>query len=73
MGRLDAVTQGFWSSTADPTGIAKKAYEIAGDQFTAMYASLRQIVEGDVPALQKELDLLGAPWTPGRLPDWKKE
>jgi len=73
MGRLDAVTQGFWSSTAAPTGIAKKAYEIAGDQFTAMYASLRQIVEGDVPALQKELDLLGAPWTPGRLPDWKKE
>jgi hypothetical protein len=72
-GRLDAMTQGFWSSTADPTGTAMKAYQIAADQFETMYASLRQIVNSDVPALEKELDHVGAPWTPGRLPDWKKE
>ncbi len=73
MGRLDAVTQGFWSSTATPTGTAKKAYDIAADEFTTLYASLRQIVEQELPAVNKELDQMGAPWTPGRLPDWKKE
>jgi hypothetical protein len=73
MGRLDAMTQGFWSSTASPTGTSKKAYDIAADEFTELYASLRQIAEHDVPAVDKELEQMGAPWTPGRLPDWKKE
>jgi photosystem II stability/assembly factor-like uncharacterized protein len=73
MGRLGAMTEGFWSSTADPTGTARKAYDIAADEFTALYASLRQIVESDVPKLERDLEQIGAPWTPGRLPEWKKE
>ncbi|HTP13117.1 MAG TPA: glycosyl hydrolase, partial [Bacteroidota bacterium] len=73
MGWLDAVTQGFWSSTAAPTGTSLKAYDIAADEFTGLYATLRQLVEHDVPAIDAELEHMGAPWTPGRLPDWKKE
>jgi hypothetical protein len=73
MGYVDAMTQGFWSSTASPTETEQRAYEIAVDEFTTLYDSLRQIVETDLPKLNKQLDQLGAPWTPGRLPDWKKE
>lgn len=72
-GYIDAMTQGFWSSTASPTGTERQAYDIAADEFTVLYASLRQIVETDLPKIDTELDQLGAPWTPGRLPDWKKE
>ena len=73
LGYVDAMTQGFWSSTASPTGTELKAYDIAADEFSTLYASLRQIVETDLPKIGKELDQLGAPWTPGRLPEWKKE
>jgi hypothetical protein len=73
LGYVDAMTQGFWSSTASPTGTEQRAYEIAVDEFATLYDSLRQIVETDLPELNKQLEQLGAPWTPGRLPDWKKE
>jgi hypothetical protein len=73
LGYVDAMTQGFWSSTASPTGTEQKAYDIAADEFTTLYVSLRQIVETDLPTFEKNLDQLGAPWTPGRLPEWKKE
>jgi photosystem II stability/assembly factor-like uncharacterized protein len=73
LGYVDAMTQGFWSSTASPTGTEQKAYGIAADEFTSLYVSLRQIVENDLPTFEKNLDQLGAPWTPGRLPEWKKE
>ncbi len=73
LGYIDAMTQGFWTSTASPTGTEKKAYEIAADQFAALYASLRQIVETDLPKIEAQCNQLGTPWTPGRLPDWKKE
>jgi hypothetical protein len=33
---------------------------------------LRKLVESDMKALEKQLDAAGAPYTPGRLPDWKK-
>ena len=34
---------------------------------------LRKVVETDLPALHKQLDDAGAPWTPGRkIPDWPK-
>ncbi len=73
LGYVDAMTQGFWSSTASPTGTEQKAYAIAANKFTTLYASLRQVVETDLPKIERDLDRLGAPWTPGRLPDWKKE
>jgi len=34
-------------------------------------AKLKQLVEGDIPRLEKALEALGAPHTPGRLPEWK--
>jgi photosystem II stability/assembly factor-like uncharacterized protein len=73
LGYVDAMTQGFWSSTASPTGTEQTAYDIAADEFTTLYGALRQIVQIDLPNIDKEFDQLGAPWTPGRLPDWKKE
>jgi hypothetical protein len=30
-------------------------------------------VEQDLFALEKKLEAAGAPWTPGRIPDWEME
>jgi hypothetical protein len=69
---------GYAANTSDealakPTGTAKQQYDIAAKEFTAQLAKLRQLVETDLPALEKKLDGFGAPLTPGRLPVWDEE
>jgi photosystem II stability/assembly factor-like uncharacterized protein len=54
-----------------PTSTQKESEAIASKEFTAELAKLKQLAEVDLPALEKKLDLFGAPWTPGRLPSWE--
>lgn len=51
-----------------PTNTAKKSLAIGTDELADVVALLKGIAEKDVPALEKALDTLGVPWTPGRLP-----
>jgi photosystem II stability/assembly factor-like uncharacterized protein len=57
-------------SLTKPTGTQKEQYAIAAKEFAAELAKLRQLADTDLPALEKKLDGFGAPWTPGRLPNW---
>ncbi len=50
-------------------GLFEESYEIAATEFAAALAALRT-VDRDLGALEKALDVKGAPWTPGRIPDW---
>jgi photosystem II stability/assembly factor-like uncharacterized protein len=43
---------------------------LAASLFTAELAKVRALVETDLPKLEKGLDASGAPWTPGRLPEF---
>ena len=67
---------GFAASAASryigkPTGTQKESYAIASKEFGAALAKLKKLVEADLPALDKQLNGLDAPFTPGRLPEWK--
>jgi hypothetical protein len=57
-------------SLSKPTGTQKDQYAIADKAFAAELAKLKQLVEVELPALEKRLDGFDAPWTPGRLPAW---
>ena len=46
------------------------SYAIAADEFRDVLARLKSI-EADLGALETELERLGAPYTPGRVPDWR--
>jgi hypothetical protein len=59
-------------SLSKPTGTQKEAYAIAAKEFPPTLADLRQLVEVDLPALEKKVEGFGAPPTPGRLPKWEK-
>ena len=59
-------------TTGRPTKTAMEQYQIASDELAAEIPKLRKLVETDMKALEKQLDTAGAPYTPGRLPDWKK-
>jgi hypothetical protein len=57
-------------SLSKPTGTQKEQYAIAAKEFAAELAKLKKLADVEVPALEKKLDAFGAPWTPGRLPNW---
>jgi hypothetical protein len=70
--RLGDITYAHMGSTSGITGTEKMNYEVLKEEFPPVLAALKQIVETEIPALEAELNKIGAPWTPGRLPVWKE-
>jgi photosystem II stability/assembly factor-like uncharacterized protein len=63
--------QGF--ALAKPTGTHLNSYKVAGSELTEELGKLRTLIDVDLKDLEKALDAAGAPWTPGRLPEWKEK
>lgn len=70
--RLGDITYAHMGSTSGITGTEKMNYEVLKEEFPPVLDTLKRIVEIDIPALEAELNKIGAPWTPGRLPVWKE-
>ncbi|HEV7767750.1 MAG TPA: glycosyl hydrolase [Thermoanaerobaculia bacterium] len=68
--RITVAVNGF-TTTSPPTNTHREALAIAEQQFVPLLAKLKQAVEVDLAAIEKELNAMGAPWTPGRIPEWK--
>ncbi len=60
------------NSTSDPTQTQRQVYAIVAEEFDPVIARLNELIETDIPAIEQELDRLGAPWTPGRKVDWRR-
>lgn len=60
-------------STARPTQTQINQYNTAAQDFEQTLAQLRQLIEGDLVRLEKQMEAAGAPWTPGRIPEWKDQ
>jgi len=71
--RVSRVARGHWRSTSAPTQTMKDQYRIAGDEFEPQLEKLRKLIEVDLKDLEKAMEEAGAPWTPGRVPKWKKK
>ena len=54
-----------------PTQTQRDAYKIASEELRQELAKLRTLIEVDLRPLERAFDAAGAPWTPGRLPEWK--
>ncbi|MEO1245326.1 MAG: glycosyl hydrolase [Pseudomonadota bacterium] len=55
---------------SDVPAMYEDSYAVAADEFRDVLARLRS-VEADLAALETELERLGAPYTPGRVPEWR--
>ena len=53
---------------APATGTHRAQVEIAKSLFADELAKLRALVETDLPAMEREAEAAGAPWTVGRIP-----
>jgi hypothetical protein len=60
-------------STARPTQTQHAQYAAAAQDFEGVLVQLRQLMEVDLTRLEKQLEAAGAPWTPGRIPEWKDQ
>jgi hypothetical protein len=61
------------TSTARPTKTQMEQYSVAAKEFEQALGQLRSLVEGDLARLEKAMEAAGAPYTPGRLPEWKDQ
>jgi chromosome segregation ATPase len=60
-------------STSRPTQTQMNQYAAAAQDFEGVLSQLRQLIEVDVSRLEKQLEAAGAPWTPGRVPEWRDQ
>jgi len=58
-------------AVALPSGTSKASLAAAREELTEAVGKLRAIADKELPPLEKKLDDIGAPWTPGRLPKGK--
>ena len=68
--RLFYITGALWNTTAAPTNTQISSYEIAAAEFTPVYNEIKAI-SVEIKKLEDMLEKNGAPYTPGRLPEWK--
>jgi photosystem II stability/assembly factor-like uncharacterized protein len=68
-GRINTIVGGHWDSQSAVTGNYRDSYAIADRQFRQALGELKAIA-ADLATVEAALQAEGAPWTPGRLPDW---
>jgi ABC-type transporter Mla subunit MlaD len=71
--RVGEIVGGQRMSTARPTQTQVEQYAAAAADFDGTLNNLRQLIEVDLAKLEKQMEAAGAPWTPGRIPEWKDQ
>jgi photosystem II stability/assembly factor-like uncharacterized protein len=69
--RVNRIVGSQWDTTSAPTQTERDGYEWAADAFSTELTRLKSFAS-DLESFENQLEAAGAPWTPGRLPDWTK-
>jgi len=72
LARIGSIVGGQWASSSAPTSTHQRAYAIAAEQFGPVLEAMGGL-RTDLEALESEMEGVGVPWTPGRLPAWSPE
>ena len=62
--RVNTISEERNRTLSRPTGTHEQQYQIALELFAPQRAALRQIVDTDLPAMERELERLGTPYVP---------
>ena len=68
-GRMYSIVGGHWDSQSSVTGNYRDSYQVAEQQFREALGELEAITT-DLASVEAALQAEGAPWTPGRIPEW---
>jgi photosystem II stability/assembly factor-like uncharacterized protein len=67
--RVNTIAFAHWDSRAEVPQTLRDSYAVADSEFRTVLADLKSI-EAELSQLEQSLETKGAPWTPGRIPDW---
>jgi photosystem II stability/assembly factor-like uncharacterized protein len=70
--RVNRIAGSQWDSTAAPTRTNRDDARWAAESFERELARLTSFAAA-LAAFESRLESAGAPWTPGRLPEWRRE
>ena len=68
--RAGTAMYGLFGNFSDIPGSAKKQYEIAAEEFAPLYSKTKALML-EFEKMDKKMGDIGAPITPGKLPDWR--
>lgn len=68
--RLRSIIWVHWRSTSAVTQSQIDIFEILKEEVPPIIEEMRTIQNVSIPEIEKELDRMGAPFTPGRVPEW---
>ena len=71
--RVGTIIDGERFSMAKPTQSDMDSYAIAASEFADQLTRLRTLVDVDLSNFEKDMEAAGAPWTPGRVPEWSEK
>ena len=71
--RVEIIMEGERFALTKPTQTHLDDYNIAAAEFAGELGKLRALVEVDLAKLEKDMEAAGAPWTPGRVPEWSEK
>ena len=69
--RMNSIAWVHSRSTSDITQTQRDVFAIIKEEFPPVLNDLKMIYEIQIPEIERELENLNAPWTPGRIPEWK--
>jgi hypothetical protein len=70
--RVNSIMDGERFSLAKPTQSHIDSYGVAAGEFAEQLGKLHTLAD-DLGKLEKDMEAAGAPWTPGRLPEWSEK
>jgi hypothetical protein len=68
---LGSIVWTHYRSTSGITQTQRDLFDILKEEFPPVLEELKDIHDVKLPEIEKELDAIGAPFTPGRIPEWK--
>lgn len=71
--RVDTIIEGERFSMQRPTQSDIDSYGVAAGEFADQLTKLRALVDVDLAKLERDMEAAGAPWTPGRVPEWVQQ
>ncbi|MCL4551650.1 MAG: glycosyl hydrolase [Bacteroidetes bacterium] len=70
--RLETLTGTQWRSTSNVTNNQKVAYQVLYNEVQPILEKLKTITDVELKSIESEMEKIGAPWTPGRMPELRR-
>ncbi len=69
--RLNSIAYSHWGSTSAPTQTQLSDYNILMEEFPPVLEKIKQL-NSQIKTIENEMEKYESPWTPGRIPEIKK-